>query len=50
MEQNTDNYPSHRKELGLKELDPKKQLATMKKIVAGDLTGTEVVWSGYDDE
>lgn len=43
-----DNYKSFRTEIGLKEEDPKTKKANMEKILNGEMTGEEVVASGYD--
>lgn len=45
-----DNYQNFRKDLGLKEEDPKKKNVSMKKILDGQMTGDEVVAEGYEDE
>ena len=45
---NKDNYPTYRKELGLKEISQKEKMAIQKKAVSGELSGNELVASSYD--
>ena len=45
---NKDNYPTYRKQLGLKEISPKEKMAIQKKAVSGELSGNELVASSYD--